>query len=87
MSISILEKINYHGCHIWSAILLSKNPEPEITPLFDRVHLVQSLVFYVVFCVKLLVCLSFSLLAIALSVNFQHEFESPFCILRLSFIS
>ena len=40
---------------------------PEITPSFGGVRVVYSLVFYVVSCVLLFFCLSFSFLAMALS--------------------
>ena len=39
--------------------------------VFGGVRVVYSLVFYVVSCVLLFVCLSFSLLAMALSVYFR----------------
>ena len=47
-------------------------PEHLISPLvFGGVRVVYSLVFYVVSCVLLFVCLSFSFLAMALSVYFR----------------
>lgn len=41
---------------------------PEITPVFGGVSVAQSLVFYVVFCVLLVICWSFCFIAMALSV-------------------
>ena len=47
-------------------------PEHLRSPLvFGGVRVVYSLVFYVVSCVLLFVCLSFSVLAMALSVYFR----------------
>ena len=44
---------------------------PEIVPSFCGVCVAQSLVFFVVSSVLLFVCLSFSILAMALSVYFR----------------
>ena len=59
-------------------------PEHMRSPLaFGWVHVAYSLVFYVVSCVLLFVCLSFLYLAMALSVFFSiYEFDCLFGIFR-----
>ena len=70
-----------HVCFMWS-----RSGAPEITHSFGGVRVAYSLVFYVVSCVILFVCLSFFIFSHGVVSLFSiYEFDCPSGIFRPSF--